>query len=303
MGRPELRFGPAVSKSEAPRSDDIEDWWKRYYRATFNPARVNPDAMRGHMPKKYWHNMPETAIVPDLLAGAGKRTQAMIDAVAARAARCRTRLDARRIARGSRRHARCAESRGGGMPALPAVEAGDADSCSAKGRTDASVVFVGEQPGDQEDLAGKPFVGPAGQMFDRALADAGIDRALVYVTNAVKHFKYEPRGKRRLHKTPNNAEIEHCRWWVEREIDLIKPQLVVAMGATAARSLTGRAVTITRERGRLTTVGDGRRGLITVHPSYLLRLPDEAARAAEFQRFVEDLRIVARELPAVRKAA
>lgn len=172
-----------------------------------------------------------------------------------------------------------------------------------EGPPDASVVFVGEQPGDQEDLAGKPFVGPAGQVFDRALAAAGIDRTLVYVTNAVKHFKYEPRGKRRLHKTPNNAEIEHCRWWVEREIALITPQLVVAMGATAARSLTGRAVAISRERGRLTTVGSGRRGVITVHPSYLLRLPDEAARTAEFHRFVEDLRIVARELPAVRKAA
>ena len=122
----------------------------------------------------------------------------------------------------------------------------------------------------------------------------------VYVTNAVKHFKFEPRGKRRIHKTPNNAEIEHCRWWLERELDLIKPKLVVAMGATAARSLTGRTVTITHERGQLTPVGAGYRGLITVHPSYILRLQGEAAKAAEFQRFVADLRIVTNELPAIR---
>jgi len=164
-------------------------------------------------------------------------------------------------------------------------------------------VFVGEQPGDQEDLAGKPFVGPAGQMFDRALAEAGINRARVYVTNAVKHFKFEPRGKRRIHKTPNNAEIDHCRWWVENELKLIAPRLVVALGATAAHSLTGRSVTISRERGRLLAFPEGRSGLITVHPSFLLRLPDAASQAAEYRRFVEDLRIVGRELPGIRKAA
>jgi DNA polymerase len=172
-----------------------------------------------------------------------------------------------------------------------------------EGPADALVVFVGEQPGDQEDLAGRPFVGPAGQMFDRALADAGIARARVYVTNAVKHFKYEPRGKRRIHKTPNNAEIDHCRWWVDRELELIKPRLTVALGATAARSLTGRSVTISRERGRVLTLASGRAGLITVHPSFLLRLPDAAAQAAEYARFVEDLRLVGRELPAIRMAA
>ena len=129
-----------------------------------------------------------------------------------------------------------------------------------EGPSDAPVVFVGEQPGDQEDLAGRPFVGPAGQMFDRALAEAGIDRSRVYVTNAVKHFKYEPRGKRRIHKTPNNAEIDHCRWWVDSELNLIKPQLTVALGATAARSLSGRSVTISRERGRVLSFSEGRAG-------------------------------------------
>jgi DNA polymerase len=153
--------------------------------------------------------------------------------------------------------------------------------------------MVGEQPGDHEDLSGKPFVGPAGRLLDRALAQAGIERANIYLTNAVKHFKYEPRGKRRLHKGPSAAEVDHCRWWLDREIDVIKPALVVALGATAARALTGRMVTVARERGRLMTFGAGWRGLITAHPAFMLRLPDPAAQAVEYERLVADLRLAA----------
>jgi DNA polymerase len=162
-----------------------------------------------------------------------------------------------------------------------------------EGPETAAIVFVGEQPGDKEDLAGRPFVGPAGQLFDRALAEAGIERSITYVTNAVKHFKFEPRGKFRLHKKPNAGEISACRWWVTREIELIAPQLVVALGATAVQSLTGRAIPITRHRGGFVEGGDGRQIFVTVHPSYLLRLPDEESRTREFGRFVEDLRAVA----------
>jgi DNA polymerase len=172
-----------------------------------------------------------------------------------------------------------------------------------EGPVDAPLVFVGEQPGDQEDLAGKPFVGPAGQMFDRALAEAGIDRSRVYVTNAVKHFKFEPRGKRRIHQKPSNAEIEACRWWLDKELELIKPRLTVALGATAARALTGRDTTISRSRGRLTELREGMEGFITVHPSFLLRLPDEPSKAREYARFVADLRQVAQHLPEIGKAA
>jgi DNA polymerase len=164
-------------------------------------------------------------------------------------------------------------------------------------------VFVGEQPGDQEDLAGRPFVGPAGQMFDRALAEAGLDRTRAYVTNAVKHFKFTPRGKRRIHNKPDTQEIERCRWWLEQELTLVAPRLVVALGASAARALTGRDVTIARTRGRLMEFPGGRAGLITVHPSYLLRLPDPAAQKAEYARFVADLRLVGDHLPALRLAA
>ena len=159
-----------------------------------------------------------------------------------------------------------------------------------EGPVDAALMFVGEQPGDQEDLAGKPFVGPAGRLFDRALADAGVDRGTVYVTNAVKHFKFERRGKRRLHAKPDAGEITACRWWIDQERMLIKPRVTVALGATAARSLFGRVMTIGRERGRRLELPDGGEAWMTVHPSYLLRLPDKVAADEEYGKFVEDLR-------------
>ena len=157
-------------------------------------------------------------------------------------------------------------------------------------------MVVGEQPGDQEDLAGRPFVGPAGQVFNAALEDAGIDRADVYVTNAVKHFKHEPRGKRRLHKTPNAGEVTACRWWLDQERGLVKPKVILALGGTAGLGVLGRKPAVTKERGRPLSLEDGSTGLITVHPSYLLRLPDEAARVRERAAFVEDLKAVRRLL-------
>ena len=156
-----------------------------------------------------------------------------------------------------------------------------------EGPLDARIMFVGEQPGDQEDLAGKPFVGPAGQLFDRALADAGVDRAATYVTNAVKHFKFERRGKRRIHQKPDGGEIAACRWWIEQERALIRPPVTVALGATAARSLFGKVVTISALRGRPHEAADGGETWVTVHPSFLLRVRDD--REAEYARFVDDL--------------
>jgi DNA polymerase len=159
-----------------------------------------------------------------------------------------------------------------------------------EGAVGASLMLVGEQPGDREDLAGKPFVGPAGQVLDRALAEAGIDRRRVFVTNAVKHFKYEPRGKRRLHKRPDVPEIEACRWWLDIERDLVRPGTIIALGATAARSLFGRPVTIAKARGKPTPLADGTRAFVTIHPSLLLRLRGEAEKEAEYRRFVADLK-------------
>jgi len=159
-----------------------------------------------------------------------------------------------------------------------------------QGPLDAKILFVGEQPGDQEDLAGRPFVGPAGKLFDAALAEAGIERSQTYVTNAVKHFKFVQRGKKRIHSKPDAAEITACRWWIEQERALIRPPLTVALGATAARSLIGKVVTITKVRGAPLTLADGSECWVTVHPSFLLRLPAADARRMERARFVGDLK-------------
>jgi DNA polymerase len=151
-------------------------------------------------------------------------------------------------------------------------------------------MFVGEQPGDQEDLAGRPFVGPAGALFDAALEKAGIDRSTVYVTNAVKHFKFVLRGKRRIHNKPDAGEVSACRWWIEHERELIRPPVTVALGATAARSLIGKSVTISRAREEPTTLDDGSEIWVTVHPSYLLRMPDPQRKSEERRLFVRDLK-------------
>ena len=165
-----------------------------------------------------------------------------------------------------------------------------------EGRESASVMLVGEQPGEQEDLAGKPFVGPAGKLLDKALVDAAIDRKATYVTNAVKHFKWEPRGKRRIHKKPSELEISACHQWLERELALVEPGLIVALGATAARAIFGRATAIEKNRGRVIPAAQAKLGtdadvLVTVHPSFLLRVPDED-RDAAYERFVADLKLI-----------
>ena len=163
-----------------------------------------------------------------------------------------------------------------------------------EGRRDAKVMFVGEQPGDKEDLAGKPFVGPAGELLDEALVAAGIDRGTVYVTNAVKHFKWRPAGKRRLHEKPNRSEVAACKLWLEAEIALLRPQIVVCLGATAAQALISPTFRVTKERGRLVPSALAPHVMATVHPSSILRAPDEEARTEELRLFVADLRAVAK---------
>ena len=162
-----------------------------------------------------------------------------------------------------------------------------------EGPVDASLMLVGEQPGDQEDIAGRPFVGPAGKVLDRALASAGIDRNDVYVTNAVKHFKNEPRGKRRIHKKPDTSEIDACRWWLDNEIDIVRPGVIVAMGATAVRGVLRRSLPINANRGRLIEIAPDRKAIVTVHPSYLLRLREDRDKKREFGNLVQDLRLAA----------
>jgi DNA polymerase len=273
-----LNEGPPATRADAPGDDPVESIWKAYYSAIFNPARVMPRAMLKEMPRKYWKNMPETALVPQLIAGARKRELGMIEQARSMPVRGRGPESLELLAEEAAGCRRCPLWR----PATQTV--------FGEGPHDAEIMIVGEQPGDQEDLAGRPFVGPAGALFDRAMAEAGIDRTRTYVTNAVKHFKFEPQGKRRLHARPNVGEIEACRWWVDQERAIVRPRLVIAMGATAARSLIGRTVAIGQERGRAVPLPDGTPCWVTVHPSYLLRLPPEADTEAEFARYVADLR-------------
>ena len=160
-----------------------------------------------------------------------------------------------------------------------------------EGPKKAPIMLIGEQPGDSEDVAGRPFVGPAGKIMDRALEEAGIDREEVYVTNAVKHFKWEPRGKRRIHKKPNSREVAACRPWLEAELRIVRPKLVVALGSTAGQAIFGPSFRVTRERGKVLSSKIAPRVVATVHPSSLLRQPDEESRHREYKRFVADLRV------------
>ncbi|MDF1601841.1 UdgX family uracil-DNA binding protein [Mesorhizobium sp. YIM 152430] len=291
-----LTIGPPASKADAPAADATEDLWLTYFTNIFNPARLKVKAMQAEMPKKYWKNLPEAALIPDLIRGADRAAREMIErmptlpaphhakvqekywsakeATAAPEAPAGSLDEARRQAEGCRR---CPLWRDATQTVF------------GEGPHDARIVFVGEQPGDREDIAGKPFVGPAGKVFNDVLDEAGIDRRITYVTNAVKHFKFEPRGKRRIHFKPNVVEVLACRWWVEQELGLIQPDLAVALGATAALSLLGRAIPVTKLRGEVLTRDDGLRVFITIHPSFILRISERADAEAERTRFVEDM--------------
>jgi DNA polymerase len=261
--------------------------------------------MQSEMPKRYWRNLPEAALIPALIDAAERRADAM---VASQPSQPRKRMPSRTAPVLS-----AVDAAGEAPGTLQAIAAGvqacrrcdlwrDAtQGVPGEGALHAPLMLVGEQPGDMEDLAGRPFVGPAGQLLDRALAEAGIDRGQTYVTNAVKHFKHELRGKRRLHKTPDAGEISACRWWLEGERRLVRPRVIVALGASAALAVFGKAMPVMKSRGRPIPLEDGAPdarcvGVVTVHPSYLLRVPDAEAKAAAFRDFVSDLSEVARLL-------
>ena len=276
-----LRYGPGVPQKDAPQGDELEDLWRAYYASIFNPARLMVKAMKTEMPVRHWATLPEATLIPGLIAEAQQREQHMRANAAPSAAPFVP--DAR------------------SLPVLKDALQG-CQGCDlyrhatqavfGEGPPHARVMFVGEQPGDQEDLQGRPFVGPAGQLWNRALDDAGLDREDVYVTNSVKHFKFEERGKRRIHKKPRAAEVSACRPWLEAEIGTVRPSLVVALGATAALALAGKEIAITKERGKILPLANGLQLFITVHPSFLLRVPDEE-KDAQYRLFVADLRAIA----------
>jgi DNA polymerase len=305
----EITFGPGGRRQDVPPDDAVEPLWRAYYAAIFNPARLKPGAMRAEMPRKYWRNMPETAAIPRLMADARRRVAEMVDRG------------------GTAPNARPQKPMGkppGKLPSPSRVDDGmdlldagtDPNAALAAlarelaGRNDlpdfarratqlvfgegpvgAPLMFVGEQPGDEEDLQGRPFVGPAGRLFNRALEEAGVPRGEAYVTNAVKHFKFTPTGKRRLHQSPDAGDITYYRPFLLREIGLVGPKLLVGLGATALRALTGKAVPVMKTRGTTIAGPEGLPIFATVHPSYLLRIPDQDGQARAYASFVQDLRM------------
>jgi DNA polymerase len=289
-----LVFTPGADPADAPSEDALEDCWRTYYASIFNPARLNPAMMQREMPKRYWRNLPEARLIPELIARAEAQVEQMVRQPAAE--------PSRRIVRAAQRASRDAPYDGQAPTSLEEIAAG-VNACRrcdlwrdatqgvpGEGPKAARLMFVGEQPGDQEDLAGQPFVGPAGQVLDKALAAACVPRSETYVTNAVKHFKHELRGKRRLHKTPDTGEVTACRWWLDAERRIVRPRVIVALGATAATSVFGKAMPISKMRQQAIQLPDQAQGVVTYHPSYLLRVPDAAAKAKAYAMFVEDLK-------------
>lgn len=301
-----LTFGPGAVRDDAPPPDAGEALWLTYYRHIFNPARLKLDQMRKEMPRRYWRNLPEAELISELSAHALPRTGSMVDAPPT--------VPRRRIAIHSALLAmeepvsRSSASKplpNDPQKALAALRVAT-DRCRecpigehatqsvfGEGPVTARLMVVGEQPGDKEDLQGRPFVGPAGHLFDKAIDDLGWDRTQIYVTNAVKHFKYELRGQRRIHKTPTQREAAACLHWLESEIEQVKPQALVALGATATRSLIGHAVPVLKARGTWLTGQHQLPVLVTVHPSALLR-GDPAQREDEYRQWLDDLAQAAR---------
>lgn len=295
----QLTFTEGRPRPDLPE-DATEELWGTYFRNIFNPARVKVAAMKSEMPVRYWKNMPETRHIPDLLASAEARVRAMTEAgpapVPERAERIGNRLRVARVAPPMVETLDELRREMAGCERCP-LFADATQVVPGEGPREARLMIVGEQPGDQEDLEGRPFVGPAGKLFDTIAAEAGIDRGATYVTNAVKHFKFKREGKRRLHQPPNRSEIEHCKWWLESEVRIVKPKLILSMGATALQSLTGRREGLMKRRGRIEETGFGP-VFVTVHPSFLLRIPDRARKAEETARFREDLAGAVRALEA-----
>ena len=273
-----ITFSPGVPRSRVPVNDELDDLWRTYYAAIFNPARVNPHAMQRHMPRKHWGSLPEASLFSPLVQTAKTR----VDVMAAQVP-----LSASAFLPASHTLPELAEAAKAcrGCPLYaPATQ-----TVFGEGPSHARLVLVGEQPGDEEDRQGHPFIGPGGKVLDEALQAAQIPRASVYITNAVKHFKFEPRGKTRIHSKPRSSEVSACKPWLHAEIAAIKPVVIVALGATAASALFGPTVRLGRDRGQTLATPLARHGLATYHPSAVLRARDEQQSQALMKALCADL--------------
>ena len=293
-----LFFGEPIFK-KPQNKDEIEELWKTYFASIFNPARLKVKTMQSHMPKKYWSNLPEAEIIDSLIGDAETRIETMEGQPVLQPPLFHSRL--------SEKHAQNSVQtnfRSGTIPETSDILNNSIRSCKrcplhcsatqavcGEGPENASLMIVGEQPGDREDLVGRPFVGPAGQVFDRAARRVGLKREEVYITNAVKHFKYELKGRKRLHKRADRSEVEHCRWWLMKEIDIVKPKLIVAMGKTALFSLTDLNEPLSGLVGKVIETEEKIPVLVTFHPSYLLRIKSEELKKQETARFEQSLQL------------
>jgi len=276
-----LTFGPGVPQSEAPQADRLEDLWRTYYKSMFNPARVNPKAMTREMPRRHWATLPEAQLIRPLLLEAPERVAGMI---AKPSIETSARLFVPDGANLEELREASTTCRG-----CPLIETAD-HVVFGEGASTATVMLVGEQPGDEEDKQGRPFVGPAGEVLNRALGEAGVERAKIYLTNAVKHFSFHREGKRRIHDKPRAKDVRACRPWLEAEIDRVKPDVIVCLGSTAAQALLGPSIRIQRDRGQEFRAAWAPRVLVTYHPSAVLRADDPQHSDAIYQWLVADLR-------------
>ena len=303
----QLEFGPGCSRAVAgnrsgvsesagadsplPSDDEMEALWKTYYASIFNPARVKLKAMRAEMPKKHWKTMPETELIEGLIRQAPRRVDEMVEKSSQQL--------------GAESFIPSGLSATDSVCSLQTLKRA-AEGCRGcdlyqnanhivfgEGQAKASLMLIGEQPGDSEDVAGRPFIGPAGQLLDEVLLEVGIDREQLYITNAVKHFKWKASGKRRLHVKPSSREISACRPWLVREVELVKPKMVVCLGATAASVVLGPSFRITKQRGEVIKTDFARWTMATYHPSALLRVPDADSRLTMRRLFTDDLRAAA----------
>jgi uracil-DNA glycosylase len=278
-----LQFGPPADRTEAPEDDELEQLFRTYYRATFNPARQNLKLFRHHVPSTFQRDMPELTVLSELATDMATKKRSAAAGVenpnesAAPLVPSSRKLDDLRAAA-----ARCLACPLG-PPATQTV--------FGEGAKHAKLCLIGEQPGDEEDLRGHPFVGPAGKVLERALEELGIERKSLYVTNAVKHFNYRPVGKKRLHQKPEWQHMEACRPWLRAELEAVKPQAILCMGATAAQTFLGRRFTVLKNRGRVFETPWAKSFLVTYHPSAILRMPDREARDEAYAAFVQDLRL------------
>lgn len=286
-----LSFGPGGVPGDAPAFDAGEDLWRTYYAHIFNPARLNPRMMRQEMPQRYWKHLPEAHLLPSLIQGAGLRVREMAEREHAAPRRRIPATLATPIDDTPRADTLAAlRQRARDCRACPLWEPAT-QTVFGEGPQDARILVLGEQPGDMEDLSGRPFVGPAGKLLDRALAELGLDRAQLYLTNAVKHFRFERRGKQRLHRNPEASHVQACRSWLAGEIEHVRPQVILCLGSTAALALFGKDFRLMEQRGTWQTLHDGTRAFATVHPAWILRQPAVQQQEA-YANWLDDLRLL-----------